>query len=573
MADTLIKKLQIGDGIYTFNATQFNGHESSYYATAEELRAHLQAVTGALVYKGSLLSSSSTTGYTPAGEKGHVYVTSVAGTVNGVKCESGDMWICHTACAAATSANAATIQKNWDVIQANIDVAAFAKSKHIHSVTATGTVGSKSITPEGTISQPTFTGEPEAHKHTVTSHSAHTFTGSGVELVGTFTGKSANVSGSYTPEGTNGSASITPAGNVTVTTAVPGADQTPDFYSATGTTDAAGKHTHTGKVSIPYTPAGNIEISKATSGTTNYTPAGSLDTTGAHTHEVDVSIDYAPAGSISGGAHTHTVSASGDFTPTGSITVPASGGVGHTHAITPTTSSISYVKSVSGNLTGTYNENTQTLSLSHTITAPTANFSAVTAVTTTGSTNLGFNGIKGTVSVSGSAASATPADLVFTGTKTTLTQAATAKSAGAHTHKFTGTGARLTAAFTGTATTLSDDFTTSEVANHTHGFTGTGKMFSATFAGTAAEHTHTFNGKSKAIGGTVTAAGSVKISVGTGPANYTPSGTITTTAAELSTSNVSVTPKGTVSKPTFTGTAFTHDHTFTGTAVNSSTEK
>ena len=109
MADTLIKKLQIGDGVYTFNATQLNGHESSYYATAEELRAHLQAVTGALVYKGSLLSSTSTTGYTPAAEKGHVYVTSVAGTVNGIKCESGDMWICHTACAAATSANAATI--------------------------------------------------------------------------------------------------------------------------------------------------------------------------------------------------------------------------------------------------------------------------------------------------------------------------------------------------------------------------------------------------------------------------------------------------------------------------------
>ena len=109
MADTLIKKLQIGDGVYTFNATQLNGHESSYYATAEELRTHLQAVTGALVYKGSLLSSSSTTGYTPAAEKGHVYVTSVAGTVNGIKCESGDMWICHTACDAATSANASTI--------------------------------------------------------------------------------------------------------------------------------------------------------------------------------------------------------------------------------------------------------------------------------------------------------------------------------------------------------------------------------------------------------------------------------------------------------------------------------
>lgn len=568
MADTLIKKLQIGDGVYTFNATQFNGHESSYYATAEELRAHLQAVTGALVYKGSLLSSSSTAGYTPAAEKGHVYVTSVAGTVNGIKCESGDMWICHTACAAATSANASTIQKNWDVIQANIDVAAFAKSKHKHSVTATGTVGSKSITPEGTISTPTFTGTQASHKHTVTSHSAHTFSGNGVELVGTFTGTSANVSGSYTPEGTNGSASITPAGTVTVTTTVPGADQTPDFYSATGTTNAAGKHSHTGSVSIPYTPAGNVEISKATSGTPNYTPAGSLDTTGAHTHEVDVSIDYTPAGNVSGGAHTHTVSASGKFTPTGSVQVVTTGGTGHTHTITSGTAKA--VTSVSGELKGTLSGDT--LVLSHVITANTANFvNSVTA--TSSSTALAFSGTEGSVSVSGSAASATPANLTFTGTAATLTQAATAKSAGAHKHTFTGTGARLTAAFTGTAATLSDDFTTNEVANHTHGFTGAGKMFSATFAGTASEHTHTFSGKSKAIGGTVVAAGSVKIGVGTGTANYTPSGTITTTAAELSTSEVSVTPKGTVSTPTFTGKAFTHDHTFTGTAVDSSTEK
>ena len=78
------------------------------------------------------------------------------------------MWICHTACAAATSANASTIQKNWDVIQANIDVAAFAKSKHTHSVTATGTVGSKSIRPAGTVSKPTFTGTEFTHDHTFT---------------------------------------------------------------------------------------------------------------------------------------------------------------------------------------------------------------------------------------------------------------------------------------------------------------------------------------------------------------------------------------------------------------------
>lgn len=568
MTETLIKKLQIGDGVYTFNATQFNGHESSYYATAEDLRAHLQAVTGALVYKGSLLSSSSTVGYTPAAEKGHVYVTSVAGTVNGIKCESGDMWICHTACAVATSANASTIQKNWDVIQANIDVAAFAKSKHKHSVTATGTVSSKSITPTGTISKPIFTGEEASHKHTITSHSEHTFAGTSVELVGTFTGSSSNVKGDYKPEGSITKASITPAGNVIVTTAVPGTDQTPDFYSAIGTTNAAGKHSHTGNVSISYTPAGGVEISKATSGTANYTPAGELNEAGAHTHDVDVAIDYTPAGSVSGGAHTHTVSASGKFTPVGSVKVVTTGGTGHTHTITSGLAKA--VTGVSGELTGTLSGDT--LVLSHVITANTANFvNSVTA--TSSSTALAFSGTEGSVSVSGSAASATPANLTFTGTAATLTQAATAKSAGAHKHTFTGTGARLTAAFTGTQATLSSNFTTSEAENHTHGFTGTGKMFSATFAGTAAEHTHTFDGTLKAMSGTVTAAGSVKIGIGDGVANYTPSGTISTTATELSTSEVAVTPKGAVSTPTFTGDAFTHDHTFTGTAVDSSTEE
>lgn len=450
-------------------------------------------------------------------------------------------------------------------------MAAFAESNHKHSVTASGTVESRSITPEGTVSKPTFTGTKNSHNHTVQSHSDHTFAGTGVQLVGTFTGESANVSGSYTPEGSNEKATVTPAGSVTVSTTAAGAGETPDFYSATGTTNGAGKHKHTGSVSIDYTPAGNIEISKATSGTANYTPAGNLNETGAHTHDVDVSITYTPAGSVTGGVHSHNVSASGKFTPTGSLAVVTTGGVGHEHTVTCTPDTAKAVTSVSGELTGTI-ENNDTLVLSHVIEAGTSNF--VTGVSATVSpTMLKFNGTQGDVSVSGTAQSATPASYTFTGTEATLTQTAIAKSAGAHKHTFTGTGTRLTAAFTGTAATLTDNFTTSEVDNHTHGFTGAGKKFAATFTGTASEHTHTFKGSSKAIGGSVTAKGSVEISVGTGVANYTPAGTITTTVAELTTNTVDITPAGSVSQPTFTGKAAAHDHSFTGTAVESGTEK
>lgn len=571
METTLIKQLKIGSEYYTFNATELGGHAADgYYATKEELNTHLAQIAGALVYKGSLLSSSATTGYTPAAGKGDVYVVSVAGTVNGVKCESGDMWICHTASVAGTADTAATVKANWDVIQANIDVSQFAKSNHKHSVTAKGTVGSREITPAGTISQPTFTGTAASHDHTFSGHEAHTFEGTPVQLVGEFSGDKATVSGNYTPAGSITDTSITPAGSVTVTTAAPGSGETPDFYSATGTTGGAGKHSHTGSVSSSYTPAGDVVIEKATSGTANYTPGGTISDVGGHTHTVGVSIDYTPAGSIStDGAHTHTVSASGKFTPAGSITTLTSGGTGHTHSITKDTAEA--IKKVSGELTGKI-VNGDTLELAHVITAePVTVVTSISA--TTGSTALGFSGTQGNVSVTGTAASAGSHDHTFTGTKATLTQTATAASAGGHKHTFNGTGVKLVGTFTGTPATISGNFTTSEAENHTHSFTGAGKMFSATFTGTAASHKHTFNGTQKAIGGEVTPTGSVTIKIGNGPTNFTPAGTVSGTAKTIKTSATSITPAGTVSKPTFTGTPASHDHNFTGTAVDSGTEK
>ena len=571
----IIKQLKIGDQLFEFNAAKVGDILAKDVASKGDIQDGLTALVGALVYKGSLLTAAGQAGYTPAATKGDVYVVAFAGTVNGIKCESGDMWVCHEAADAGTSTNTATINKKWDVIQANIDVAQFAKSSHKHSVTAKGTVGSREITPAGTISQPTFTGTAASHDHTFSGHEAHTFSGTPVQLIGTFKGTEGSVSGSYTPEGDITDTSITPAGSVTVTTAAPGSGETPDFYSATGTTGSAGKHSHTGSVSSSYTPAGSVEISKATSGTANYTPGGTISEVSGHTHTVNVSVDYTPAGSIgTDGAHTHTVSASGKFTPAGSITTPASGGTGHTHSITSTTSNKA-IQAVSGALTGTLvgTEDNYTLELAHEIT--TTPLTVVTSVSaTTGSTALGFSGTQGNVSVSGTAASAGSHDHTFTGTKETLSKTGiTTSSAGGHKHTFTGTGAKLVGTFTGIPATISGDFTTSEVADHTHGFTGAGKMFSATFTGTAASHKHTFNGTAKAIGGKLTPAGTVTIGVGTGTANFTPAGTVSGTAKTITTSKTSITPAGTVSKPTFTGTPASHDHSFTGTAVESGTEK
>lgn len=567
---TIISKLRIGNKEYQFNATKVGLLLAEDVASKQDIKDGLTTLVGALVYKGSLLTEAGQAGYTPSATKGDVYVVAFAGTVNGIKCESGDMWVCHEATDAGTSTNTARVNQNWDVIQANIDVAQFAKSNHKHSVTAKGTVGSREITPAGTISQPTFTGTAAEHTHTVSTHEGHTFEGTPVQLVGEFAGDKATVSGNYTPAGSITDISITPAGSVTVTTAAPGSGETPDFYSATGTTGGAGKHSHTGSVSSSYTPAGDIVIEKATSGTANYTPGGTISEVSGHTHTVGVSIDYTPAGTIStDGAHTHTVSASGKFTPAGSITTLTSGGTGHTHSITKDTAQA--IKKVSGELTGTI-VNGDTLELAHVITAdPVTVVTSVSA--TTGSTALGFSGTQGNVSVTGTAASAGSHDHTFTGTKATLTQTATAASAGGHKHTFSGTGVRLVGTFTGTAATISGNFTTSEAENHTHSFTGAGKMFSATFTGTAASHKHTFNGTQKAIGGEVTPTGSVTIRIGNGPTNFTPAGTVSGTAKTITTSATSITPEGTVSKPTFTGTPASHDHNFTGTAVDSGTEK
>lgn len=76
-----------------------------------------------LRYKGNLAPTSTTPGrLTPAGSVGDMYLSTGSGYINGVKVESGDMIICCTDTAAATSSTYTTIKNNWNIIQANVDV-------------------------------------------------------------------------------------------------------------------------------------------------------------------------------------------------------------------------------------------------------------------------------------------------------------------------------------------------------------------------------------------------------------------------------------------------------------------
>lgn len=97
----------------------------------------------AMVYKGTLDATADGI-YTPAANCGDTYKVSTAGKVNGINVEAGDMFICTTdGTEAATSANASTVQANWNVIQANIDGALIKSGTYVsdHVLVSDGTSG------------------------------------------------------------------------------------------------------------------------------------------------------------------------------------------------------------------------------------------------------------------------------------------------------------------------------------------------------------------------------------------------------------------------------------------------
>ena len=105
------------------------------------------ATADALTYKGTV-DGGSTGEYgalTPAASKGDVYKVSVAGKIDGIKVEVGDMLVCNTdSTAAATASNYSTIVANWDFIQTNIDGAVTSSSSSVTANTVAifdGTTG------------------------------------------------------------------------------------------------------------------------------------------------------------------------------------------------------------------------------------------------------------------------------------------------------------------------------------------------------------------------------------------------------------------------------------------------
>lgn len=549
--EKFLSTLVIGSETYTLDPDYLGGRPATEYATKE-------LITAGLHYRGKLTPPCST----PEAEVGDVYVVETAGKVNGIDCEAGDLWMCHSQ---ATTEGDST---KWDIIQGNIDMTAldnkYADIEHTHVVPAHET-DLTSITPQGEVSQPTFTGTKAAHKHTASQgdHS-HTFTGEKVTPTGTFTGSSLTSSGTYKPEGTISKITHTPAGSVTVTAG------NSSEYTPAGTVGKDGSHSHTGKVSIDYTPAGSVTISKGT-GTANYTPAGTIPAADAHNHDVKVSVSYTPAGSIEGdGAHGHTVSASATYTPAGTISE-------HNHTLSPETKSfitgVSLTKAVDNSSADSVWGKPTYTSSSKTLTIPLALFgvSGATADAVTGITSAAasttFTGTKATITSEGTAASETHTH-TFAGTQGTIAGDFTTTDAGAHDHIFTGTGAHLAASFAGTQTTLEDtDLEISTAPAHSHGFTGTQVDLGGSFEGTEFSVTPTFTGTSKTISVTGTPEGTIAINP------FTPEGTLdAVSAGAITIDNTDITPEGTVSKPTFTGTASNHTHTIKAVTTGTGTE-
>lgn len=114
--------------------------------TTAAVKSYVDSALGAndaMVYMG-VLEATADGIYTPAANCGDTYKVSAAGKVNGVNVQVGDMFICTTDnTEAATSANAATVQNNWNVIQANIDGALIKSGTYVSDrvLVADGTSG------------------------------------------------------------------------------------------------------------------------------------------------------------------------------------------------------------------------------------------------------------------------------------------------------------------------------------------------------------------------------------------------------------------------------------------------
>lgn len=193
------------------------------------------ATADALTYKGTISGSTASASYgglTVAANKGDVYKVTVAGKVDGVAVEVGDMIICNTDnTAAATSSNYATIAAKWDFIQTNLDgVVVGPASSTANAVAGFADASGKTIT---------------------TLTAAQVKSAAGLDNVGNFKAVSTVASQGLTDTEKSNARTNIGAGTSNLT------------IGTTGTTAAAGNHTHTTSLATDTgTPTVTLETNK-----------------------------------------------------------------------------------------------------------------------------------------------------------------------------------------------------------------------------------------------------------------------------------------------------------------------
>ena len=439
---------------YQFDATKLNGVEASGYILRSEFDTLSGAVKGGIIFKGTefaqITVGDKTYNVTKQAVQGDAYVVPTSNMViNGVTCDSGDMWICVSETGSVQPENPALFEQfnaeNWVIVQGNVDVAAIQTEvlKHTHDLSGTTAGANDTVVINGSDFK--FKGTTATHNHTFTLNAHnHTFSGSAATITADLSANEVEFTGSYTPEG---SVTITPTGSVVV-------DNGGSEYTPSGTITGDGSHSHDVKFSLPV-------------------PSGlGIDKAGAHTHDVSAEGQYTPAGTVNGGTHS-----------------------------VDTSSTANVLSDV--DLVGTYDAENHILTLSLTTSAE----SVLTDVTISDHT-LSFGGTAATIRVSGTATTAGEHD--HTGSvNTTDRQFTVASETATHTHGFAGatvtlgfSGGSVTGSLTGTAATIRVKGTPTGTVTFNYTPAGTVNDGGAVATTAVSDYTYTPAG---AIQGTVTA--------------------------------------------------------------------
>ena len=408
-----------------------------------------------------------------------------------------------------------------------------------------------SYTPAGSVSTPTFTG---TGVRLVTGNIAVPKT-----YTSTFTGTAATITVSGTATGSVSQPTFTG----TAVRLVTGNIAVPATYTSTFTGTAA-----TIEPTATYTPAGSIslsttnktaEVSKASSGTATYTPQGTVSTPTISVKTAgttaSVSDIYYPVG------FTNTQPTDAQLTGSTATHLPFPALTSYNGALEQLTiHNIWY--SLKSSTTGTAptgvtsdslgankaNRNFKTGDAAYQSSQPT--FTGTGARLVTGNiavpSSATFTGTQATIT---SSATYTPAGSVSTSTATTSNKTATVSKASSGEATFTPQGSVSTPTFTGTTFTSTGDYTPQGSVS-TPTFTGTGVRLVTGNIAVPKTYTSTFTGTAFNSTGSYTPAGNVTTTTASTENK-------TTTVSKANSGDATYTPQGTVSKPSFTGTAAT----------------